>query len=231
MTSALDDAYAAWKGWGDPSAHRPGDTQIWDALHSLVGLKSGDSLLEIGFGQGSHLHYCRSKGIAAVGLEQNPKGAAIAQAAGLQVTLGGFDDLPTTARGFKAILAFDVIEHIPLSELFEMMARAKERLATDGKILLSFPNGASPFGRLHQHGDLTHVNAFNRQSIEQLGVATGFKLVHYGDHPEFFDNRQLAQKVKAPLRSLVRAVIKIAVKSYFDEPLGLSVVAVMEPLS
>jgi hypothetical protein len=62
-------------------------------------------------------------------------------------------------------------------------------------------------------------------------VVTELKLVHFGDFPEHFENRTLAQKLKAPLRAILRAVIKIAVSSYFDEPLGISVVAVIEPIA
>lgn len=228
MTRALDDAYAAWKGWDNPAAYKTGETYIWSRLHNLAGLKPGQKLLEIGFGQGSHLHYCKSKGIDGTGLERNEKGIEIARKAGLNVFLGTLNDLPASHRRFDVIAAFDVIEHVPIDQLLPMMQGVRQLLNPGGRVLLSFPNGASPFGRLHQHGDLTHVNAFTRESLEQLCVATGFTIRHFGDFPEYFEMRTLGQMLKSPARRAVRALVRVAVKSYFDEPLGLSVAAVLE---
>ncbi len=228
MTEDIDNAYATWKGWGDPAATKPGEKEIWDELHRIVGLKSGQRLLEIGFGQGSHLHYCKSKGIVGVGIEQNKTGLDIARAAGLDVYLGTTKNLPGQERVFDVIAAFDVIEHIPVNELVPLIKELRTFLKPNGKMLLSFPNGASPFGRLHQHGDLTHINAFNRSSIEQLCIATGLEIIHFGDYPEYFEARTIKQKLKVPVRRFVRAVIKKAVNAYFDHPLGLSVVAVLK---
>lgn len=226
--NSFDEAYARWKRWGQPASYGKGDKKIWDDLHRLAGISPGRKLLEIGFGQGSHLHYCQSKGVTCVGIEQNKKGLELAAAAGLRVYLGDLDVLPATDNHFDVIAAFDVIEHVPLPELVAMMKSARKLLKDDGKVLLVFPNGASPFGRLHQHGDLTHVNAFNRSSLDQLGVMTGFRITAYENFPEYFDYGSPAALIKAPLRKLVRAAVGIAVRGYFDEPLGLSIAAVLE---
>jgi 2-polyprenyl-3-methyl-5-hydroxy-6-metoxy-1,4-benzoquinol methylase len=223
-----DEAYARWKNWGAPTVYSVGDKKIWDDLHAFAEIKSGQRLLEIGFGQGSHLHYCQSKGVISVGLEQNKTGYDLARAAGLQVYLGDLQALPPAENKFDVIVAMDVVEHIPLNELTEMMRHLRSLLNPNGKILLTFPNGASPFGRLQQHGDLTHINTFNRSSMEQLCVLTGFKLIRYQDFPEYFEYRTPAQWIKAPVRFIVRAIIRFCVKSYFNEPLGLSVAAILE---
>lgn len=230
MIELNTEDYVRWKKWGDPSAYGAPEKRIWDDLHAALGVASGSRLLEIGFGQGAHLHYCRSKGVNASGVEQNEAGFTIAQRNNLDVQLGDLKLMSFPKASFDAVIGLDVIEHIPIEPLVEMLRHIKSLLKPGGLALFSFPNGASPFGRLQQHGDLTHVNAFNRSSMEQLCVLTGFQIVRFEDYPEYFQTITLGQKIKSPIRKLMRKTIKLFVKTYFDEPLGMSVICVLKPL-
>ena len=222
------EAYARWKGWGDPTCYGPAEKKIWDDLHHLLNIKAGYSLLEVGFGQGSHLHYARSKGYLVTGIETNKTGVEIAKKTGLTVYEGRLEGAPFIEEKFDAIIAIDVIEHIPLAHLIPFIKNIRSLLTAHGTFLMSFPNGASPFGRLHQHGDLTHTLAFNRESIEQLCGLTELTLTYFGDYPEYFELKTLKQKLKHQSRLLIRKGIRAAVRAYFDEPLGLSVVAILK---
>lgn len=225
-----DDAYATWKGWGDPSAYGAQEKRIWDALHARIGVSTGDRLLEVGFGQGAHLHYARAKGINASGIEQNERGHRIAREAGLRVFLGGLDVFPPGEPPFDAAILLDVIEHVPLNELIPLLGKLKALLKPGGKVLVTFPNGASPFGGVHQNGDLTHRIAFNRSSLEQLCRIAGYRITRYGDYPDPPKLATPVQWLKAPARWLIRAVVTLAVRAYHREPIGLSIAAVLEPV-
>lgn len=74
------------------------------------------------------------------------------------------------------IVAFDVIEHVPMNELSALLVRARSLLAIGGRIILRFPNGDSPFGRISQHGDPTHVTTLGYQRLEFFARESGLKL-------------------------------------------------------
>lgn len=144
---------------------------------SRAGIGPGARILELGYGHAHFLAWATAKGCKVVGTEINPGLHEAALAAGHDVHLGTLDDIdfaPDTA--FDAIVAFDVFEHLTISELKDTLTRLHGLLSKGGVVFARFPNGGSPFGLAFMAGDITHKTALNKSAMEQLGALTGFEV-------------------------------------------------------
>lgn len=144
---------------------------------SRAGIGPGARILELGYGHAHFLAWATARGCTVTGTEINPGLHEAAMAAGYDVHLGTLDDIdfpPGTV--FDAIVAFDVFEHLTITELKETLIRLHGLLGEGGKVFARFPNGGSPFGLAFMAGDITHKTALNASAMEQLGALTGFEL-------------------------------------------------------
>jgi cyclopropane fatty-acyl-phospholipid synthase-like methyltransferase len=230
MLDLNNEAYLKWKGWGPPDASTAAEKRTWDLFHRLLGSTPGTRLLEIGFGSGSHLFYCRTKNIEAFGVEENLFAIERADKNGLAVR-SSLDEWKFAPQSIDAAMALDVFEHIPLTELVDLMTELEKVLKPAGRLLITVPNGASPFGRLQQHGDLTHINAFTQTSLEQLGVLTGWRVRHFAEVPEYFRLDSPMQWVKYPVWVGLRWIARTLVRVYVNAPVSPAVVCVFEKAS
>jgi hypothetical protein len=174
----LYTAYEQWKGWSDDS--NSGDFSDYYFSNEMMraAILPGARLLEIGFGNGEFLTWSAAKGYLVSGLEINKEIVDKAKLNGHQVYLGSLNDVREVIDvHFDAVVAFDVFEHLRKEEIIESLITINEIMVAGGRILLRFPNGQSPFGRLHQYGDLTHETVLTSGSIEQAGHMAGFTLV------------------------------------------------------
>ena len=106
----------------------------------------GPSILEVGAGTAGALHtFLRENpGARAVGLEMSPallKGMTNAGAAKLHAVAGSALGLPIRDRSVDAVIAFEVIEHLPdVSRALDEMLRVVRR---PGCVIIGLPNHAS----------------------------------------------------------------------------------------
>lgn len=72
-------------------------------------------LLELGVGEGTFLKMATERGHRGTGLDFNRSAVAVAKSRGLNVALGGFEQLASSGRAepFDAVAMFHVIEHLP----------------------------------------------------------------------------------------------------------------------
>jgi SAM-dependent methyltransferase len=177
----LDDAYADWKNWDPATFGRftPLDA-VYFAAETSLREASGARVLEIGFGNGAFLGWAKHLGSEVFGTETNP---LLTQRA--REFLGHdrvFDSLDEQeARKLNGtlslVVAFDVVEHVSIEHLPAFLSRARDLLTADGRIVLRFPNGDSPFGRISQHGDPTHVTTLGYQKIDYLARGSGLRVL------------------------------------------------------
>jgi SAM-dependent methyltransferase len=177
MSVSADLTYIEWKDWG---AELFGRFSALEALYFQAelgaGMPAGARVLEIGFGNGAVLGWLKSIGAEPYGVEANPVLVERAQRMlGAQRAFRDLGDLPDAALActFTHVVAFDVVEHIPLQNLAPLFSRIRELLAPGGRFLFRCPNGDSPFGRIHQHGDPTHVTTLGRARIAYLAGRAG----------------------------------------------------------
>jgi 2-polyprenyl-3-methyl-5-hydroxy-6-metoxy-1,4-benzoquinol methylase len=163
------EQYLQWKGWeanefGLFDALLARYFEAETALSSCAGLR----VLELGFGNGSFLGWARSKGAEVYGIETNPALVTRANAVfGRSSAFGSLEDLTASlpALQFHLVAGFDVLEHVAQDSLVPLLAGLGKRLVDGGRIVVRFPNGDSPFGRVTQHGDPTHVNTIGSSKL------------------------------------------------------------------
>jgi 2-polyprenyl-3-methyl-5-hydroxy-6-metoxy-1,4-benzoquinol methylase len=225
MTDAakVRDGYVEWKGWSEDAfgkVDRHASRYYTWHVERAVGRPAALSVLEIGFGNGAFLGWCRKRGWDVAGIELDPRLRAAAQRAGFAAH-ADMAELPADQR-FGLVAMFDVLEHIEVEEVVSFMRGLAQRLVPDGAILLRVPNGDSPFGGRHQHGDLTHVVAYGEFKLKQLAQLAGLKVVALGEapwHAQQTEGRSLRCLLRATTRSLLNRLIGFA---YFGGTVDLT---------
>lgn len=205
-------AYLGWKSWDAAAFGRCGRREAryfgW-LLDRVRGAAAGPCrVLEIGFGNGQFLGFVKDRGCQVSGVEIEPELLRRAAALGVPA-YASLDDLAADAR-FDLIVAFDVLEHVPQDVLPDFLKTIMGHLAAGGIAVCRVPNGESPFGRLHQHGDLTHCTTLTLGKFEQLAAPLGLRVACLGEAP-WHALPYAGRSLKHLLRALVRSLLERAV--------------------
>ncbi|MCU1441431.1 MAG: hypothetical protein JWP85_2428 [Rhodoglobus sp.] len=173
-------SYSEWKGWTQPGVFgrpEPGDTAYYTRELRDVPRPIGD-VLEVGFGSGTFLAYCRAQGWRVTGTELSPEQVALARAAGFDARLADLiDELPD--ESFDLIAAFDVFEHIPERDSVTFLTVLASKLRPTGMILLRYPNADTWLSNPFQHGDPTHVAAIGYHKMQYFAANAGLEIRAY----------------------------------------------------
>jgi len=150
-------------------------------------IPEGSRVLDVGCGTGNLASLIQERRKATViGVEPDPKQAAIAKLSGLNVHISEFDMAKEENLGkFDIILFADVIEHLVSPGL--SLQKAKSLLKPGGAVIASIPNVAHWGVRLNllcgkfeyqSCGlmDATHLRWFTRKTVERLFNKTGFNI-------------------------------------------------------
>jgi len=205
--NALYSDYADWKKWRGEFEASDQESRYFAA--ELANLEiAGRRVLEIGFGNGSFLDWARRQGALVVGTELDAAMIEHARSKGFEAHAESLDALAACGQRFDLVVAFDVFEHWDTPMLIDNLQQIRSLLNCAGRVLARFPNGQSPFGRVHQYGDLTHRSVLSASSVRQLAQMTGFTVERVGNacrvpvHSDFFS------QLKHHWRSLRRARIE-----------------------
>ncbi|MCX7175721.1 MAG: class I SAM-dependent methyltransferase [Proteobacteria bacterium] len=179
MTPISEDWYSELKGWSEEDFGKPGldESTYCDAEFSPYLANRKARVLELGFGNGGVLGWCRSRGHDCAGIESNPLLMARASKA-------GFDTAASLAEArsrygdhsFDLVVALDVLEHIPAPDLLGMLNDIHALLKPGAILVARFPNGDSPFGRAYQYGDITHVTVLGSGKVASLATRANFSV-------------------------------------------------------
>ncbi|WP_448809366.1 class I SAM-dependent methyltransferase [Agromyces bauzanensis] len=171
--------YVEWKGWGADGFGKisPGDSDYFSReLRRVVRRRPVRRVLEIGFGNGVFLGYCRSQGWSVVGTELLPELVDMARNAGFEAYgESGLSSLPD--ESFDLVVALDVFEHIQPEQSVAFLQTITSKLVRGGALFLRFPNADSWIGNPFQYGDVTHVNAIGALKVEYYANAAGLEVV------------------------------------------------------
>jgi 2-polyprenyl-3-methyl-5-hydroxy-6-metoxy-1,4-benzoquinol methylase len=184
-------SYVAWKGWVNDTPFgelERGDAQYFRSeLRSIV--KSGtpiNDVLEVGYGNGAFLAYCRSLGWNVTGTELDPELVAVASRAGYNV-LSAQDAAKLANDSFDLIVLFDVLEHIPQDAIVDFLSQLASKLRPGGRMLMRFPNADSWLGNPLQNGDPTHATAIGYLKMTYFALQSSLTFVSFrGAHPRGF---------------------------------------------
>lgn len=170
------ESYLRWKGWRAEEFGRysAAESVYFSAELEMAGIRSG-RVLEIGFGNGGFAAWAKDTGrFEYHGVETDAELIARARVAGLSAAerLEGI-----APEHFDAVIAFDVLEHIPINELTRFFSSIGSLLHSGGVLLARVPSGDSPFARHVQHGDLTHRTIIGAGIVHQLALQSQMEVV------------------------------------------------------
>jgi len=134
-------------------------------------------ILEIGSGMGFLLSLLREKGYArSAGLEVDPGQAAACRAKGLDVTLVTDTEayLRSRPKSWDAVLALDVLEHVPVEKTEVLLAAIFAALTPGGRLIATVPNADSGLAFRWRYNDRTHAASFTDISLTALLHEAGF---------------------------------------------------------
>lgn len=224
-----DDEYLLFKDWPEESfgSLTPNDAAYYrsELEHAEICWNSQNvrklSILEIGFGNGSFLSYCRAQDFDVAGIEVSIALIRRARERGYR-TYADLNSIPS-GTSYDAIVAFNVIEHIPENELPIFFNKVKSLLKKGGVFITKFPNGDSPFGRLYQYGDITHRTVIGSGKVEFLASSVGLDLVYcgppaepiFGVRPALMVYRLVARPIRFVFECLIRSLYFPRIKVSF----------------
>jgi len=207
----LDKNYQKRKLWFGKNKFQD-QAEIFSIETKRAGMKKGDKLLEIGFGEGLFLDWAKYAGFNIAGVEINHDFYALAKKKGHIVYLGNTKEVLNDSEiFFDGIFLFDVLEHLTLEEILDLFNFFRTILREKGKIVARFPNGGSPFGRFLQNSDATHVTVLTGPKIQDIaqlaglevkGVYNGARTKRSGIHKNW-----ILKWIAYGLRDLVQLVI------------------------
>jgi len=156
------------------------------------------SVLELGSGPGEFLAYLKQMGVQRfLGVEMNAD-AIQAMQPGLDEHLHKSDiwkflDGATGGEPYDRVVILDFLEHFSAFEGVRLLEKIKSVLVPDGLVVIRVPNMASPWGGIVQYADLTHKCAYTPTSLEQLGMAAGYKTLQFLPQRRGSPNRRFAE--------------------------------------
>lgn len=155
-------------------------------------------ILDLGSGRGAYTRHLRNLGFRTVGVDFHQYSEWKANQAPFVV--GSATALPFPAKAFDTVVAFEVLEHVPLvRQALREMARC-----TRNQIIISVPNcdldnNLRRFDLALAHWtDETHHNFFTKESIQQLLIEEGYRILEVRDCYRVSPNSYFWSTVKLP---------------------------------
>ncbi|MBK9063095.1 MAG: class I SAM-dependent methyltransferase [Acidobacteria bacterium] len=132
---------------------------------------------DLGCGRGEFLEALAAEGVKGIGCDANPVMAARAKEKKLAVDAADlFAWLAARPDGsLGGITAFQVVEHLAPSSLFDLVELSARKLAAGGRVLFETVNPESVYAMRWFWMDLTHVRPVPAPSLAQLLTASGFR--------------------------------------------------------
>lgn len=180
---------------------RPPRAHLTSIIRRHFPAERSTPIVDVGCGHGSLLYFLRQAGYTNLqGVDTSEEQVALAGRLGVAGVLCG--DALGFLRGLGdssvgVVGLFDVLEHLTRAEAFELAHEVGRVLAPGGRCIGHVPNAEGIFGMRIRYGDLTHEQAFTKQSVGQM-----FRSLQYSG-VECFEDKPVAHGLK----SLVRRVL------------------------
>lgn len=211
----LDEAYGdydKWKGWSADQTSLQ-DRRLIDIELARTGVAPPARVLEIGFGTGALLLYLKSLGYECWGIERRAVHNDALERQGIMIRSGDVADLPE--QHFDLVCAMDVFEHLEKSEIIAMLRKIHAVLKPGGRLLVRFPNGASPFGAMNQSADLTHLTLLSISSFSQACSLAELEVVGGWNSAVSWRAQGLLRSIAKPVLVAGRRVVEIMIGALF----------------
>jgi SAM-dependent methyltransferase len=176
--------YAAFKRYQTPVLKKKHLNWYGREIWTPAQCSAETSFLELGSGPGEFLAYLKQMGVKRfLGVEMDAAAIA-AMPPGLeghlhQGDIWEFLDGSAGNELYDRVVILDVLEHFTAFEGARLLEKIKGVLTPGGLVVVRVPNLGSPWGGIHQFADLTHKCAYTPKSLEQLGMAAGYKTLRF----------------------------------------------------
>jgi SAM-dependent methyltransferase len=183
-TGSDDAAYAAYVSTHHRHVSPPADhplAEIEFRANFLAFLPPPPArILDIGFGTGAALQRLAALGYNDLeGWDMSQECVAQATTKGLLARLRQVDAVAGLASEkpdqYDAILAKDLLEHLPREGVIPFVRGLHRVLKRDGVFVARLPNMAHPFALFLRHDDFTHRLGFTENSLRQVFTLGGFE--------------------------------------------------------
>ena len=142
----------------------------------------GARILEIGCGVGYFLHFLKlNRYLNSQGIDLSPQmiGVCKANLSNVQAEVAdAFPYLRSHEGSFDAIVANDVLEHIPKDRMIDLIRGVYKALTVNGRFLVKVPNLGNPFAIRLRYTDFTHEVGFTEHSLWQVLWLGGFRTIN-----------------------------------------------------
>lgn len=135
-------------------------------------------ILDIGCGTGHFLYYLEKKGYTHfLGIDISPQQVDFCREnVSKKVKVAdAFEYLKEKKNTYDAIVANDLLEHIPKEEIIAFLKLANTALKEKGVFLIRTPNMGNPFALYSRYKDFTHEVGFTDKSLYQVLWTAGFR--------------------------------------------------------
>jgi len=164
---------------------------------------------ELACGHGTFLQWLKTRNFSMVaGVDSSPEQVALARQVGVRVDE---DDVNRwlarqPQNHFTALVAIDLVEHLPKDDFMVLLQRAHAALAPGGSLILRLPNGDSPFVGRNLFNDITHVWTYTPNCLNSLAQMHKFARTEFTDEgaAAIRDHRWL----KVPLAKLSTLLLR-----------------------
>jgi SAM-dependent methyltransferase len=171
--AATDSHYTAFE-----NRYRGTRDEIRERLLPYLEMLDNQSpIVDLGCGRGELLGLLKTHGLTARGVEGNAQAVRECRQAGLDVVQGDLVDfLRAEGEGcLGAVVAIQVVEHLPPAVLQSMLEQAHRALRPAGLLVLETVNPRSVIGFLEVFNrDLTHEKPLHPDTLRFLAAAAGF---------------------------------------------------------
>ncbi|MBX7206356.1 MAG: class I SAM-dependent methyltransferase, partial [Bacteroidia bacterium] len=133
------------------------DPYVEYVISNCITSKKDALIVDLGCGYGKYIYRLKTKGYTNIkGVDLAVEQVEAAHKAGIHEIEQG--ELLTFLRkqpnGIDVVLLMDIIEHLSLQEIFDLIDEVKKKLSETGKIILHVPNAEGIFGMRIRFGDL-----------------------------------------------------------------------------
>jgi SAM-dependent methyltransferase len=178
-------------------------------------------ILEIGPGFGGFLAACQSAGyknLEAIDISHEVA-EVVARNTGIDVTISdnSTELLLQRSERYDAIVALEVVEHLPHEAIVPFVSACRQALAPRGALLLETPNMSNPLvGAHHRFADFTHRSGLTTESLRYVNLAAGFNSVEVIALPRV--GRRLPVLLKRAAERVLTEAIALAYKPWGEFP-------------
>jgi 2-polyprenyl-3-methyl-5-hydroxy-6-metoxy-1,4-benzoquinol methylase len=151
---------------------------FWRSIKDIIPADRNAQILEIGCGTGFCLLALRDNGyINCVGIDIDKVQVDVAKRLGAPAQWVPVSDqsnfFANRNNDYDCIIAFDVLEHIPVSEQLVLLKALQKVLKPGGIFICQVPNAFSPIASVQRYDDYTHTSSFTPYTLNFLFRSAG----------------------------------------------------------